>query len=110
VIDDSKPRPVRAKQGPLTGKQRRSLRALGHHLSVVVQVGQEGVTDGVISALDEALERHELVKVQIADEREGRAAAAERLASETSSQVAQQLGRTVLFFRKREKKSKFAEL
>ena len=110
VIDDRKPRPVRKQQGELSGKQRRELRALGHHLAVVVQVGQAGVTEAVIVALDEALERHELVKVQIADEREARAAAAEKLAAETSSVVAQELGRTVLFFRKREKKSKFDKL
>lgn len=110
VIDDRKPRPVRPKQAPLTGKQRRTLRALGHHLAVIVQVGHDGVTDGVIEALDEALQTHELVKAQIADEREARAAAAKRLAGETNSVVAQELGRTVLFFRKREKKSKFADL
>ncbi len=110
VIDDRKPRPVRPKQGPLTGKQRHKLRALGHHLAVIVQVGQNGVTDAVSEALDEALQRHELVKVQIADERDARHAAAEQLAESTSSVVAQELGKTVLFFRRRDKKSKFADL
>jgi RNA-binding protein len=110
VIDDRKPRPVRPQQGPLTGKQRRELRALGHHLKVVVQVGQQGVTDALIDALDEALQRHELVKVQIADEREARAAAAKQLAEATNAVIAQELGRTVLLFRKREKKSRFAKL
>lgn len=110
VIDDRKPRPKRKPQGALTGKQRRELRALGHHLAVIVQVGQHGVTDPVIDALDEALERHELVKVQIADERDARSEAAAKLAKETSSVVAQELGKTVLFFRKREKKSKFDKL
>lgn len=110
VIDDRKPRPVRKQQGPLTGKQRRELRALGHHLAVILQVGQHGVTEAVIVALDEALERHELVKAQIADERDARAAAAAQLATETRSVVAQELGKTVLFFRKREKKSKFDKL
>ena len=110
VIDDRKPRPERPKQGPLTGKQRHKLRALGHHLAVIVQVGQHGVTDAVTEALDEALQRHELVKVQFADEREARHAAATALAEATNSVVAQELGKTVLFFRKREKKSKFADL
>lgn len=109
-IDDRRPRPERPKQGPLTGKQRHKLRALGHHLKVVIQIGQHGVTDAVTDALDEALQRHELVKAQIADEREARRAAAAQLAEATSSVVAQELGKTVLFFRKREKKSKFADL
>ena len=110
VIDDRPPRPKRPPAMELTGKQRRALRAQGHHLSVVVQVGQHGVTDPVIDALDEALERHELVKVQIADDRDARDVAAQTLAKATSSTIAQQLGKTVLFFRKRPKKSKFADL
>jgi RNA-binding protein len=94
----------------LTGKQRRKLRALGHHLHALVQVGQDGLTDGVVSALDEALKKHELVKVQIADERDARKAAARELAERTQSQLAQELGRTALFFRKKEKKSRFEDL
>ncbi|MBK7862830.1 MAG: YhbY family RNA-binding protein [Archangiaceae bacterium] len=109
-MDDRKPRPKRKKQGELSGKQRRELRALGHHLKVVIQVGQQGVTDPVIDALDDALETHELVKAQIADEREARATAAKTLAQATSSVIAQEMGKTVLFFRKREKKSKFESL
>jgi RNA-binding protein len=91
---------------PLNGKQRRQLRALGHHLAVVVQVGADGVTDGVIAATVQALEDHELIKVKIAAEREERAEAVEKLAAATKSEVAQTLGRTVLLWKKRPKKSK----
>lgn len=92
---------------PLNGKQKRQLRALGHHLNVVVQVGSDGVTDGVISAADQALKDHELIKVKIAEEdREGRAASVEKLANGTGADIAQTLGRTVLLFKKRKKDSK----
>jgi RNA-binding protein len=94
----------------MTGKQKRKLRALGHHLHVIVQLGQGGLTDGVVGALEDALKKHELVKVQIADEREARHATALELAKRTSSELAQELGRTALFFRKKEKKSKFEDL
>lgn len=90
----------------LTGKQRRYLRALGHHLHAVVQVGDAGVTDGVIAATAQALETHELVKVRIADDREGRETAIEELAAGTGSEVAQVLGRTALLFKRRKKKPK----
>lgn len=90
----------------LTGKQRRQLRALGHHLHAVVQVGDAGVTEGVIAATAQALEDHELVKVRIADDREGREAAIDELASGTGSQIAQVLGRTVLLFKRRKKRPK----
>lgn len=95
----------------LTGKQKAKLRALGHHLNAVVMVGSDGVTEGVISAAAQALEDHELIKVKIAEEdREGRAASIETLVNGTNSEVAQTLGRTVLLFKKRKKKTKFGTL
>ena len=47
---------------------RKALRAAGHHLSPVVQVGKEGVTAAVLAQLDEALLAHELVKVKVGTE------------------------------------------
>jgi len=87
----------------ITGKQRRQLRALGHHLHAVVQVGGDGVTEGVLAATSQALEDHELIKVRIADEREGRQAAIDALAQGTRAEIAQVLGRTVLLFKRRKK-------
>lgn len=91
----------------LTGKQRRKLRALGHHLTAVVQVGQKGVTPEVVAAVEQALTDHELVKVKMsADATDDRHAAAEALAEQTSSALAQVLGRTVLLYKKRKKNPK----
>lgn len=90
----------------LTGQQRRHLRALGHHLSPIVQVGHSGITEGVIRALNQALEDHELVKVKLGESVEDRAAAGEELARATGSECAQVLGRTLLLYRKRKKKPK----
>jgi len=94
----------------LKGRERRELRSMGHHLSVVVQVGQNGVTEGVIGATRQALEDHELIKVKVGDGPEDRHEAAEHLARETKSEVAQVLGKTVLLFKKRAKDSKFDAL
>ena len=84
----------------LTGKQRRHLRALGHGLKVVVQIGKDGIDDGLVAAVDHALTDHELVKVKVG---EGagldRHDAADELARRTRSDVAQVLGYTVLLYR-----------
>lgn len=95
---------------PLTGKQRRQLRALGHHLDAVVLVGQSGVTEGVIAAVAQALHDHELIKVKINEGPEDRHEAAQKLAEGTGSELAQLLGRTVLLFKKREEDSEFEKL
>jgi RNA-binding protein len=94
----------------LTGKQKRKLRALGHHLSPVVLVGQQGISDGVLSAAGQALLDHELIKIKLGEGVESRHEAALQLAGGTGSEVAQVLGRTVLLFKRREEDSKFEQL
>lgn len=84
----------------LAGKDRRALRALGHHLNPVVQIGQQGITVGVIDAAEQALIDHELIKVKVLEGSPlDRKEAAEELARETRSELAQVLGRTFLLYR-----------
>lgn len=84
----------------LSGKDRRALRALGHHLKPVVQIGQGGVTPGVLEAIGEALADHELIKIKVLEgapvERDE---AAEELADACGAEIAQTLGRTILLYR-----------
>lgn len=49
----------------ITGKQRAFLRKEGHILEPVFEIGKEGVTDTLLSGIDEALEKRELIKVHI---------------------------------------------
>jgi RNA-binding protein len=87
---------------------RQALRAAGHHLSPVVQVGKEGVTPAVLRQLDEALRVHELVKVKVgAESPEDRFEAASRVAAGPGMLLAQLLGRTMLVYRKHPKRPKF---
>ena len=89
----------------LTGKQRRHLRALGHHLDPVVQVGQDGISDAVVGQAHAQLDVHELIKVKIGESSpQDRHQAADMLAARTQAQVAQVLGRTVLLYRPRKDK------
>ncbi|MCX5741751.1 MAG: ribosome assembly RNA-binding protein YhbY [Proteobacteria bacterium] len=84
----------------LTGKQRRNLRALGHKLQPIVQVGKGGVDDGLVDAVNQALADHELIKIKVGEgapvERDE---AADAIAARTKSDVAQVLGRTILLYR-----------
>lgn len=91
---------------------RRRLRAAGHHLSPVVQVGKEGVTGPVLRQLDRALVDHELVKVKVGTESpEDRFATAEALlAGADGAWLAQILGRTMLLYRRHPKKPRYEPL
>jgi RNA-binding protein len=104
------PAPTNPKKKSLmpSGPLRRALRAAGHHLAPVVQVGKEGATDAVVRQLEQALLDHELVKVKVGTESpEDRFEAAERLAVATQAQLAQILGRTLLVYKKHPKKPRF---
>jgi len=86
--------------GELTGKQRRHLRALGHHLSPVLQIGHEGLTDSLVAQAKAQLDAHELIKVKVGESSPlPRHEAAEQLAAATGSSLAQVLGRTFLLYR-----------
>jgi RNA-binding protein len=93
----------------LTGKQRRYLRSLGHHLEPVVQVGHEGISEAVVRQTDQQLEAHELIKVRIGEAApEDRHDTAALLAGKTQAVVAQVLGRTALLYRPRKDKPEIA--
>ena len=104
------PAPTNPKKRALmpSTRLRKTLRAAGHHLAAIVQVGKEGVTDAVLRQLDDALSTHELVKVKIGTETpEDRFDAADRLGAETGGQVAQILGRTILVYRRHPEKPRY---
>jgi RNA-binding protein len=91
----------------LSGKQRRHLRALGHHLDPVVQLGKSGLTDGALSAIAQALDTHELVKVRVGTEcPEDRHDLAGRLGPALSAELAGLTGRTMLIYRRHPKEPK----
>jgi len=97
----------RAPLVPLTGKQKSHLRALAHKLKPVVQIGHQGLTEGVLSALEVALERHELIKIKVASEAEVEVTElGPEVEKATKGQVAQIIGHTLVVYRRREKDPK----
>lgn len=93
----------------LTGKQKRHLRSLGNRLNPIVRLGKDGIDEGVVSAVNEALERHELIKVKLElGGEEDRFDAAEFLAEQTKSAIAQVMGGTILLYRKHPKEPKIS--
>ena len=82
----------------LTGKQRRHLRGLAHNLRPVVQVGQAGMTDAVLAAIDEALRDHELIKVRL-NAPEDKKAQAQSVADALEAALCGVIGHTIILFR-----------
>ena len=92
----------------LTGRQKRYLRGEAHHLSAVVTIGKEGVSDAVCAATDQALHDHELIKVKLlegcpTDRRE----AGPQLATKVRAELAGTVGRVLILYRPDPKEPRF---
>jgi RNA-binding protein len=84
----------------LTSKARADLRARAHHLSAMVHVGHQGLTESVRQTLDDALRTKELVKVQFGKTFEEKPKAiANDVAAQVGAEVVQAIGRTVTLYR-----------
>jgi RNA-binding protein len=87
---------------------RRRLRAAGHALSPVVQVGRLGMTPALTKQVARALLDHELIKVKLGTEcPKSRFEVAASLAALPGVQVAQILGRTILLYQRNPKRPAF---
>jgi putative YhbY family RNA-binding protein len=86
----------------VTSSQRQALRALAHDLRPVVQIGQSGLTAGVVGETDRALSAHELIKVRILDEaRDDRTEMLDALCAATGAAAIQHIGKTLVLWRPR---------
>ena len=83
---------------PLSGAQRRWLRAQAHPLRPVVQVGERGLNPAVVAAVTDALAAHELIKVRLARPEDKKAAARE-LAEASAATLCGVVGHTVILYR-----------
>jgi RNA-binding protein len=95
---ESKAEMVKRLSPRLTGKQRRFLSGLAHDRKPIVQIGQRGISEGLIENFEAALLAHELVKVKV-HEGEGLSEAAQALHQATGAQLAQQIGFILVFYR-----------
>ena len=85
----------------LTGQVRKYLRGLAHAFKPIVLVGQKGATQSVSRSLDQALLKHELVKVKFI---EGKTKELKRLKileleSATGASMIGMIGHTAIFYR-----------
>jgi RNA-binding protein len=77
----------------------RELKARSQKLKPVIHVGHDGITDAVVTALDQALADHALVKVRFTDHKAERKALAAELSTRTDSRRILLVGHTVTLYR-----------
>ncbi|ATA25399.1 RNA-binding protein [Brenneria goodwinii] len=84
----------------LSNKQKQHLKGLAHPLKPVVMLGNNGLTEGVLAEIEQALEHHELIKVKVAaEERETKTLIIEAIVRETGASNVQVIGHTLVLYR-----------
>ncbi len=91
----------------MTSKQRAYLRSLASNITPIFQVGKASLTPEIVTAVDEALEKRELIKISVLkncfdDPNE----LADIVAERTRSQVVQVIGKKIVLYRPAKKNPK----
>ena len=85
----------------LRGYQKKYLKGLVHGMKPLVFVGQKGLSPTVTQAVDESLEKHELIKVKFIDfkEKDQKEEIAGAIEKETASELVGMIGHVAIFYR-----------
>ena len=91
----------------MTSKQRAYLQSLANPITPIFQVGKASLTPEIIDAIDDALEKRELIKVSVLKNcLDDPRAIGEMIAERTHSQLVKVIGKKIILYRKAKKNSK----
>ena len=85
----------------LTSAQRRKLKAIAQRLDASIKIGKNGLTDGFLKELDDALKRNELVKVRFVEFKEEKKELAPKIAEQTKSHLVTRVGHVAVYYREK---------
>lgn len=85
----------------LTSKQRSKLRSLAATITPIAQIGKEGLSENLVKAISDCLDKRELVKVQVLDNApDDPLTAVETLAAELNAVAVTVIGRKGVLYRR----------
>lgn len=91
----------------MNSRQRAYLSSLANSMTPIFQIGKSSLTPEIVTALDEALEKRELIKVSVlkncADDPKE---IASMIGERTHSEVVKVIGKKMIFYRKPKKNPK----
>lgn len=89
---------------PISTERKKQFRTIGHKLNPIVTIAGNGLSDGVLTELNRALDDHELIKVKLAlAEREERKELVAELAQLPNVELIQEIGKVVILYRANKK-------
>ena len=94
----------------MTSKERAALRAKANPLEPIIQIGKEGITDNLITQIDDTLDNRELIKIRVHLETSPLTPKefANELAQKLEAEVIQVIGGVIVLYREADE-AKIAE-
>lgn len=85
----------------MTSKERAAWRAKANSLEPIIQLGKEGISDNLITQIDDTLDARELIKIRVHLETapEGPKELAQQLAQRLQAEVIQVIGGIIVLYR-----------
>lgn len=84
----------------MTSKQRAYLKSLASDMNAIFQVGKSSLTPEIVTAVDEALEKRELIKISVLKNCfDNPNELAETIAERTHAQVVHVIGKKIVLYR-----------
>lgn len=91
----------------MTSKQRAYLKGLASSITPIFQVGKASLTPEIVTAVDEALEKRELIKISVLKNCfDDPGELADTIAERTKSQVVHVIGKKIVLYRPAKKNPK----
>jgi len=83
----------------LTSLQRRKLKAMAQRMDASIKIGKNGLSEGFLKQLEDALNRFELVKVRFVEFKDEKKEMAPKIAELTESHLVARVGHVAVYYK-----------
>ena len=83
----------------INSSDRKTLRALAHHLEPSVIIGKHGYNDGVRISIEEILDKRELIKVKFNEHKDSKKMLSHKIESDTKSHIVGMIGNVTILYK-----------
>lgn len=85
----------------ISKEQKKYLRTLLHTRNIVIWIGQNGLTENVMTEVESALEHHELIKIRVrSSDSSQRDVILEKICETTGAEAVQKIGSVISVYRR----------
>lgn len=84
----------------LNTKQRNYLKSLSHHIKPKINIGKDGLTDGVILSINEYIEKKELIKIKFSQNKENKIDISSLICDKANCEQVSIIGNNLIIYKK----------